>query len=78
VDKPENIAPAWEQALAADRPTLLEMITDPEVPPLPPHIKYEQAKAYLSALISGDPASVHMVVQSAKEVWAGLFPPSKK
>jgi pyruvate dehydrogenase (quinone) len=78
VDRPEDIAPAWDQALAADRPTLLEMVTDPEVPPLPPHIEYKQAKAFLSALIKGDSESMRMVIASAKETWDSLFPPKKR
>ena len=78
VDRPEDIAPAWDQALAADRPTLLEMVTDPEVPPLPPHIEYKQAKAFLSALIKGDSESMRMVIASAKETWDSLFPSKKK
>ena len=45
VDDPDQVADAWEQALTADRPVVLEAITDPEVPPLPPHITLEQAKA---------------------------------
>ncbi|HZM33924.1 MAG TPA: thiamine pyrophosphate-requiring protein [Burkholderiales bacterium] len=74
VDKPEEIGPAWDRALAADRPTVLEMVTDPNVPPLPPHITFEQAKAYLSALIHRDPDSLRMVTASAKEWWDGIFP----
>ncbi len=77
VDRPEAIGPAWDEALAADRPTLVEMVTDPNVPPIPPHITYEQAKAYLSALINRDPDSVRMVTASAKEWWDGVFPPRK-
>ncbi|TAK83433.1 MAG: thiamine pyrophosphate-requiring protein [Betaproteobacteria bacterium] len=69
VDRAKDIGVAWDQALAADRPTLLEMVTDPNVPPLPPHISFEQAKAYLSALIKRDPDSLRMVVASAKEWW---------
>jgi pyruvate dehydrogenase (quinone) len=78
VDRPDDIARAWDEALRADRPTVVEMVTDPNVPPLPPHVTYEQAKAYLSALIKGDPDSLRMVVASMKEVWDGLFPPGKK
>ena len=77
VDRPEDIAPAWERALAADRPTVVEMVTDPNVPPLPPHITFEQAKAFLSALINRDPDSLRMVTASAKEWWDGAFPPKK-
>ena len=41
VDKPERMGAAWDEALAADRPVVLEVKTDPEVPPLPPHITLE-------------------------------------
>jgi pyruvate dehydrogenase (quinone) len=50
------------------------MVTDPIVPPLPPHVSYEQAKAYLSALIKRDPDAVRMVVATAKEWWDGVKP----
>ena len=76
VERPQDIGPAWERALAAERPTLLEMVTDPNVPPLPPHITFEQAKAYLSALIKRDPDSLRMVTASAKEWWDGVRPRS--
>ncbi|HJW26597.1 MAG TPA: thiamine pyrophosphate-requiring protein [Rhodocyclaceae bacterium] len=76
VDEPLEVGPAWEEALAADRPVLLEMVTDPDVPPLPPHIQLKQAKAYLSALLHGDPDSLGIVVASIKETWESLFPPA--
>ncbi|HWH73023.1 MAG TPA: thiamine pyrophosphate-dependent enzyme, partial [Methylibium sp.] len=76
VDRPEDVGRAWDQALAADRPVLLDVHTDPEVPPLPPHIKPDQAKAYLSALVKRDPGASRMFVATMKEWWDGLFPPS--
>ena len=45
VDNPDKVGAAWEEALAADRPTVVQFKTDPEVPPLPPHITLKQAKA---------------------------------
>ena len=54
VDRPEGIGPALDQALAANVPTVLEMVTDPDVPPLPPHISVKQARAYISAMLHGD------------------------
>ncbi|MDV3241135.1 MAG: thiamine pyrophosphate-requiring protein [Methylocaldum sp.] len=74
VDKPEDIAPAWERAFAADRPVLLEAYTDPNVPPLPPHITFEQAKAYLSALFGGDVDAWGIVKSAAKEMKATVLP----
>jgi pyruvate dehydrogenase (quinone) len=67
VDKPEQAGPAWDEALSAGVPVVVEAITDPEVPPLPPHITIEQAKALTSALLSGDPNSGRIVRQSFKQ-----------
>jgi len=55
VDKPEQVAAAWDGALTADRPTLLDFRTDPSVPPVPPHATFEQMKDAASALLKGDP-----------------------
>lgn len=64
---PDQIGPGWEEALAADSPVVVEAVTDPEVPPLPPHITLEQAKAVSAALIGGDPNSGRIVRQSFKQ-----------
>jgi pyruvate dehydrogenase (quinone) len=66
VDTPDAVAPAWDEALAADGPVLVEAVTDPEVPPLPPHIPLEQAKKLFSALRKGDPARREIIAQSIK------------
>ncbi len=66
VDAPDQVSEAWDTALAADRPVVLEAITDPEVPPLPPHIRFEQAAGMAKALAAGDPASGAIVRQSIK------------
>jgi pyruvate dehydrogenase (quinone) len=72
VNTPEQIVPALEQALAADRPVVIECHTDPEVPPLPPHITFKEAKNFMSSIMHGDPRRWRMIEQSAKQVWAGL------
>jgi pyruvate dehydrogenase (quinone) len=66
VDRAEDVGGAWDRALSAGRPCLLEMITDPEVPPLPPHIRFEQASGMAKALMSRDPAAKQMVTESLK------------
>jgi pyruvate dehydrogenase (quinone) len=66
VDRPEDVGPAWDEALAhTDGPMILEAITDPEVPPLPPHIRFEQAKMLAQAL-PGDPARARIIKESVK------------
>lgn len=70
----DDVATAWETALAADRPVLIEIRTDPDVPPLPPHIKLEQAKKFASTLLQGDPNERGIVVETAKQVLSSLLP----
>jgi pyruvate dehydrogenase (quinone) len=73
VDDPAQIGAAWDEALSADRPVVLEAITDPEVPPLPPHITLEQAKAMASALVH-DPNRAEIIKQSAKGKLQEMLP----
>jgi pyruvate dehydrogenase (quinone) len=67
VDDPTRVGPAWDEALGADRPVIYEAVTDPEVPPLPPHITLEQAKALSSALLGGDPNARRIIKQSFRQ-----------
>ena len=67
VDDPDAVGPAWDEALAADRPVVLEAVVDPEVPPLPPHITLAQAKAFMSSVASGDPGARGMIRQSLRD-----------
>jgi pyruvate dehydrogenase (quinone) len=66
VDRPDDLGAAWDEALAAGRPAVLEVITDPEVPPLPPHIRFEQASGMARALAKRDPAAKSMILESLK------------
>ena len=74
VDTPERVASAWEEALASDRPVVLEVKTGPEVPPLPPHITLDQARKFTSMLVKGDPDEGSVLVGTAKEVLASVLP----
>jgi pyruvate dehydrogenase (quinone) len=65
VERPEDVGPAWDEALAAGGPVVLEAITDPEVPPLPPHIRFEQAK-HMAKALPGDPHRGRIVKQAVK------------
>jgi pyruvate dehydrogenase (quinone) len=74
VNTPDEIGPAWDAALAADRPTVIEAITDPDVPPLPPHITLKQAKAFVSSMLSGDSDTGGMIKASAKQMMDTFLP----
>lgn len=67
ITDPEAVGDAWDRALKADRPCLLDIVTDPDVPPLPPHITNSQMKAYAKALLKGDPDATGILWQSVKE-----------
>ncbi|MFM1722098.1 thiamine pyrophosphate-requiring protein [Rhodococcus sp. PAM 2766] len=54
VDDPDSISGAWERALTADRPTVLDVHTDPDMPPIPPHATWEQFKDATAAVLGGD------------------------
>ena len=66
VDKPEDVGPAWDRALTADRPTLLDVRTDPSVPPIPPHATFEQAKDTAKAILGGDENARSVIIEGIK------------
>ena len=51
VTRPEDVGPAWDRALSATKPVLLEFVTDPAVPPLPPHVKPQMLKKTAMGLL---------------------------
>jgi pyruvate dehydrogenase (quinone) len=78
VDDPSKVAAAWDEALSSPVPTLLEMVTDPDVPPLPPHVSAKQAAHYVRAMLRGDQEAAGVITATIKEVWDGLFPSKPK
>jgi pyruvate dehydrogenase (quinone) len=73
VDQPEQVAGAWDAAFTADRPVLLDVHTDPNVPPLPAHISFAEAKGFLTSLVKGDPAEGAVIANSVRAMGAELF-----
>jgi pyruvate dehydrogenase (quinone) len=76
-DNPEEVATAWREAFAADRPVVLEFKTDPEVPPLPSHITLEQAKSFMGTIVKGDPKEGSMLAGVARQVLSSILPKDK-
>ncbi|MGG7577147.1 thiamine pyrophosphate-requiring protein [Rhizobium sp. Nf11,1] len=73
VDQPAQLGGAWEEALSADCPVILEVKTDPEVPPLPPHITFEQMRNLTSALMTGDPHQEGVIAGTLRQLFAGIL-----
>ncbi|MGY2024924.1 thiamine pyrophosphate-binding protein [Nocardia gipuzkoensis] len=66
VRTPEELGPAWDRALHADGPVLLDVHCDPDVPPIPPHATWDQMKDTAEAVLRGDPDAWHLIAQGAK------------
>ncbi len=77
ITDPESLGGAWDRALSADRPTVLDVHTDPSVPPVPPHATYEQMKDAAFALLKGDPNRWDVVKEGLK-VKAQEFVPGSR
>lgn len=74
VDSPDQLGEAWERAFRADRPVVFEAMVSPNIAQLPPHISFEEAHQYLSALVKGDPEEGSIIKESIKSVIAGIVP----
>ncbi|MEU1479857.1 thiamine pyrophosphate-requiring protein [Streptomyces sp. NPDC005760] len=78
VEKPEDVEAAWRAALQADGPTVLEFLTDPAVPPIPPHATWEQMEATAASVLKGDPDAASMVKQGFKAKVQEFLPGREK
>jgi pyruvate dehydrogenase (quinone) len=67
VDKPKQVGKAWDDALNSDRPVVIDVQVDPEVPPLPPHVTLEQAKLFTESILKGDPAAPHFAAEGFRQ-----------
>jgi pyruvate dehydrogenase (quinone) len=67
VDDPKDLGAAWDEALSADRPVVLEVKTDPEIAPLPPHISFKEAKKFMFSMTKDDDAG-HVIADTARQV----------
>jgi pyruvate dehydrogenase (quinone) len=73
VNNPDKVGAAWDEALSSDRPVILEAYTDPNVPPLPPHITLKDAKNFMF-MMRNEPELGSVLKNSAKELLTSLVP----
>jgi pyruvate dehydrogenase (quinone) len=76
VDNPDRVGAAWDEALSTDRPVILEAYTDPNVPPLPPHITLKDAKNFVG-MIPSEPEIGSVLKNTAKELLTSVLPGKK-
>ncbi|GAA2106185.1 thiamine pyrophosphate-requiring protein [Streptomyces synnematoformans] len=74
IDRPGQVRHAWETALAADRPYVLDFHTDPAVPPIPPHATLDQIQAATASVLKGDTDRTAMLRQGIKSKAQEMLP----
>ena len=74
MEKPDEVEPAWRQALAADRPFVIDFRTDPAVPPIPPHATLDQIEAAAASVLKGDSDRAGMIRQGLKAKVQEMLP----
>jgi pyruvate dehydrogenase (quinone) len=77
VDDGDALGAAWDQALGADRPTVLDVRCTPDVAPIPPHATFDQVKAMASAILKGDEDSWGVVKEGIKQKAQQYLPGTK-
>ena len=76
VDSPEEVGKSWDEALASSRPVVLEAYTDPDVPPIPPHVELKQAKNLMFAMAKGDEDTAGIIRQGIRDKVEDFIPHS--
>ncbi|HEX8628121.1 MAG TPA: thiamine pyrophosphate-requiring protein [Catenuloplanes sp.] len=71
VDSPDAVGAAWDEALAADRPTLIEAVTDPAIPLLPPNLPFDKVRKMYAGLAQEDDADARRAVEQLLRERAG-------
>lgn len=72
IDNPEQLGFAWDEALSADRPVLIEVKADPDVAPFPPHLTLAEAKGFMSSMVKGDAGAASVLADTARQIIKGI------
>ncbi|MEW2255971.1 thiamine pyrophosphate-requiring protein [Streptomyces sp. NPDC047869] len=78
VEKPEEVEAGWRAALEADGPAVIEFVTDPAVPPIPPHASWEQMEATAKSILKGDADRGSMIKRGLKAKVLEFLPGERK
>lgn len=74
VERAEQIDAAWEEAFASDRPVIIDAITTPDEPPIPPHVTFEQAEALFKSVVKSPADALTGALAGIREVLQELVP----
>jgi pyruvate dehydrogenase (quinone) len=73
ISHPDEIVPAWQEALRAERPYVLDVHCSPDIPPIPPHATFEQARDAAAAMLKGDVRRFGVIKEGLKTKAQELF-----
>jgi pyruvate dehydrogenase (quinone) len=74
VNDPEKLSEAWKEVLSADRPAVIEVVVDPDVPTIPPHITFDEMVKFAKTLFKGDPNEPGVIKQTFKDAMESILP----
>lgn len=72
IDRPDQIRDAWQTALSASRPVLIQARVDPDIAPFPPHVTLKQAKSFGMSLLKGDSEEGGIIKQAISQLFPGV------
>jgi pyruvate dehydrogenase (quinone) len=67
IEDPENCAELLQKALQTPGPVVIEAVVDPNEPPMPAHIKPQQATHFAKSMASGQPGAADIIKTIAKD-----------
>ena len=73
IERKEDVPRLLDEALASDRPCVIEAVVDPEFPMMPPHVTLKEAAAYAKSVLKGDPNAAQMIKETVKTAVASLL-----
>ncbi|MBP2326112.1 thiamine pyrophosphate-dependent acetolactate synthase large subunit-like protein [Kibdelosporangium banguiense] len=74
VTDPDELGSAWDQALKADMPAVLDIRCDAEIPPIPPHATADQVRSMTEAILKGDAEAARIIWDAIRTKLAELLP----
>ena len=75
MEHPHEVTTSLDHAFAANRPVLVEAVTDPSVPMMPPHINFDEIRKFSkSILFGGDSDAKDIIRRTYSEVIDEYFP----
>jgi pyruvate dehydrogenase (quinone) len=69
-----EIEGAWEEAFAADRPVIIDAITTPDEPPIPPHVTREEAEALMKSVLEDPKGGWRGALEGFRETVQAFVP----